>query len=470
MRTLPRRPGGQERNTVPNAGHGFGTWTHAAVLVVLPLLALLLLNANGREVGGYDSQPTKFAARALVRDHTLDLDRVVAFQPAYAERPGFARARDGHYRSAYPIVPAIIAAGPAWVLARVGRLDLDAPAAPAIIAKLTASLLVALAIVFAYAMARRRTSMGAAILVAVAFGFGTNIWLAGQTLGGHETVAFAMTGALVCLTGPGVAPAGWRAWVGAAMLALAGAARAQLAPAIAVLLLWLVVRGSGRRRWIPVAIVGLAAAIVTALNIAWFGHPLGDIPRLEALHSVVHATSGTFTMPWAGAAGLLVSPSRGLLVFSPIVLVCLAGLGPAFREGWRGPLAWCLAAATAEFFFYASYTVWWAGHSYGPRYCLDLVPLLIPLAAAGIPAMTRRAFTRRMALAALAWSIGVAAAGAFAYPAEQWNVDPNDVDRNHERLWDWRDPQFVRCWTHGLSPQNFDLFRLDARPVAPPSR
>ena len=161
----------------------------------LAFSALLLLNANGREVGGYDSQPTKFAARELVRNHTLTLDRVVLLQPIYAERPGFARARDGHYRSAYPVVPSIIAAGPAWLLARIGGMDLDAPLVSALTAKLTASLLMALATSFAFLIARRRTSTRAAILVAIGFGFGTNLWLAGQTLGGHETVAFAMTAA-----------------------------------------------------------------------------------------------------------------------------------------------------------------------------------------------------------------------------------------------------------------------------------
>jgi len=70
------------------------------------------------------------------------------------------------------------------------------------------------------------------------------------------------------------------------------------------------------------------------------------------------------------------------------------------------------------------------------------------------------------------WSVLVAATGAFSYPAERWNTSPDDVDVRHERLWDWRDPQFVRCWKTGLSPQNFDLFRASApgAPDQPPFR
>jgi hypothetical protein len=59
--------------------------------------------------------------------------------------------------------------------------------------------------------------------------------------------------------------------------------------------------------------------------------------------------------------------------------------------------------------------------------------------------------------AALAWSMVVAGTGAFFYPHERWNNDPVDVDRDHARLWEWSDPQFVRCWQRGPSPQNFAL-------------
>ena len=57
----------------------------------------------------------------------------------------------------------------------------------------------------------------------------------------------------------------------------------------------------------------------------------------------------------------------------------------------------------------------------------------------------------------LAWSIAVAATGAFCYPYDEWNVDPSDVDRNHARLWSVADNQIARCWRRGPSPQNFTL-------------
>ena len=434
------------------------------------MLALIALNANGREIAGYDSQPTKYAARELAVRGTLLLDRVIERIPGLADRPAFGRTVDGHVRSSYPVLPSIIAAGPAWLLGRSGVLDLEGPLAPTVIAKLTASLLVALAIACAFLIASQRTSTGIAAVVAIAFGLGTNVWLAGQTLGGHETVAFGLTAALVFLASPGPVVGGGQAWIAVLMLAVAGAARAQVAPAVAILALSLVVR-SRFRQWLPLSVLAVASGLVIAANVSWFGHPLGAVPQLESLHAAVHATSGTFSAPWNGALGLLFSPSRGLVIFSPIVLVCLAGLWPAFREGWRGPLIWCLAAAVVEFALYACYTVWWGGHTYGPRYVLDALPPLIPIAAAGASALARSRPGRVLAVVALCWSVLIAATGAFSYPAERWNTDPAEVDTHHERLWDWRDTQFVRCWKAGLSPQNLDLFQKDVfhPPPSPPA-
>jgi hypothetical protein len=89
---------------------------------------------------------------------------------------------------------------------------------------------------------------------------------------------------------------------------------------------------------------------------------------------------------------------------------------------------------------------------------LDVVPFLVPLAAAGIGA--REVPRPGMFAAALlaAWSIAISATGAFVFPNERWNLTPDDVDRHHERLWDWSDTQILRAWQSDPSPQNFSLF------------
>jgi hypothetical protein len=88
---------------------------------------------------------------------------------------------------------------------------------------------------------------------------------------------------------------------------------------------------------------------------------------------------------------------------------------------------------------------------------VDVLPVAVPLAVVAM-AQPRRGRTAKLAAGvALAWSVVVAATGAFCYPNDQWNVDPSDVDRNHARLWSVSDSQIPRCWHRGLSPQNFSL-------------
>ena len=200
---------------------------------------------------------------------------------------------------------------------------------------------------------------------------------------------------------------------------------------------------------------------LTLANVRWFGTVLGAAPLLEALHPAIHGTSKTFNLQWEGAAGLLFSPNRGLLIFSPVVALLALGLRPAMKEGWRSPAALCLAAAAVQFLLYASYSVWWGGHTYGPRYMLDILPLLVPLAVVASTTFTGW-LAPSVAALLLVCSVAITGLGAVCYPHGRWNSDPVDVDRAHERLWDWRDNQIVRTWQAGPSPQNFTLFTRDA--------
>jgi len=434
--------------------------------LVAGLVAFVIYMANGREIASYDSQPAKYLAIEIATRHSLSLSHVVGRIPALGDRPAFVRDRDGNYRSAYPLPSALAAGGVAWLLLKLHVLDPQAPLAAPLVAKLTASALTALSVALALLTAARRLNGWQAGWIALALGVGTNLWASvSQTLWQQETALCALMGAVLVLArrearGVDLVTAG-------ALLGLAGWARPQLAPIVAVLALSMIVRWGPRGvvGAIPIACVALVAI---AINEAWFGTALGGMTSLEALHPLVHRTPGTLSRtPWVSAAGLLVSPSRGLLVFSPVVAFAAVGIAAARREGWRSDLAWCVAAAAAEFVAYSFYQVWWGGHTYGPRYMLDVLPLVVPLAAAGFPAIAARRGVAALAAASLVWSIGAAACGAFVYPAEHWNTDPESVDQHHERLWDWRDTQIARAAHAGWNPSNFALFsRAAFRPDA----
>jgi len=143
----------------------------------------------------------------------------------------------------------------------------------------------------------------------------------------------------------------------------------------------------------------------------------------------------------------LVSPSRGLLIFTPVVLFSAAGMVLAWRSRWCFPLtSYLVAIAIAHSLLIALY---WPGHGYGPRYYSDLSPLF---AFFWIPAVLSwqksqgklRTASACLFVALAAWSIFVHARGATSTAANLWSASPVNVDDARWRVWDWRDPQFLR--------------------------
>ena len=425
----------------------------------LLLVMLVVYNANGREIGSYDTQGTKFAAIELLLRGTLSLNHVVGATPPYAERWGFIHTADGRYRSIYSPIPSLMAAAVTYPLWKMRIIDIRAPLAPAFLAKFTASLLVSLAVVLAFLTARRQLSRGKAALLAIGLGLGTGYWnSASQTLWQTETAVFGLALSVMTFVAPPERFDRLAAVLAGFGLGLAGAARPQLAPIVAVLLAGIWKRGSKQNAAIATIIVAAFATSLCIVNLRWYGHPLGALPLIEGLNATVHDTGRSFTLGLEGLAGLLVSPNRGLLIFSPVVLVALAGVRAAVRKGWDSALFWCGIALGAQYALYGSYSVWWGGHTYGPRYMLDVLPLFVPFAAEAMAWPSPRKIVTLAAASALVWSVIVAATGAFYYPNDLWNLDPADVDRHHARLWSWRDNQIARCWQRGPSPQNFALF------------
>jgi len=428
----------------------------------LALGMFALYNANGREMASYDSQPTKYAARELLLRGTLSLNYVVGKTPELGTRNAFVQTRNGRYRSAYSPVPAIIAAGLTWPFWKAGLIDVRAARAPALMAAVTSSLLVAIAVALAFLTARTSLSGGRSLLLAIGLGAGTGYWsTASQTLWQHETAIFGLAVAVLAYLSLEQRRDATSAGVLGLGLGLAVAARLQLAPAVILLLIGTLYVAGSRAAAIASAFAGLLIVPLLITNYLWFDNIAGAAPILEGMHRWTHRTRGTFVLSWEGFAGLLVSPNRGLLIFSPIVAVALIGIPAAVRGRLTSARTWVCLAAAAQFVLYALYSVWWGGHTYGPRYMLDVLPLLVPAAALGME-MVRGPLRVAAATTCLAWSVAVAAIGAFNSPQDRWNSDPMDVDRYHERLWDWSDPQILRSWKAGPNAQNFNLFTADS--------
>ncbi len=188
------------------------------------------------------------------------------------------------------------------------------------------------------------------------------------------------------------------------------------------------------------AVVPIAA--VLAYNLRIFDSVFGSYPADWLLGGNV----------LNGTAGLLFSPSRGLLIFCPIFLFSAVGVYLWFRAPQKPQMliyAICIATAAVHFLTLAKYRLWWGGFAYGPRLMTDVVPCLVILM---IPAMRLVEASRAWRfgfVATLVFSIGVQGIGAFCYPNGHWDALPQFVDRHEERLWNWRDNQISRSLLAG---------------------
>jgi hypothetical protein len=123
-----------------------------------------------------------------------------------------------------------------------------------------------------------------------------------------------------------------------------------------------------RRRdawWLFAACAAPFVALAMAYNAARFGS-----------WAQTSYAGETFSHTWAsGAAGLLVSPGRGLLLFAPAVVACAVAWPAVIR---RDAVAGAVGAGllVARVAFYASWWAWDGGYGFGPRFLVPALPVL----------------------------------------------------------------------------------------------
>jgi hypothetical protein len=122
-----------------------------------------------------------------------------------------------------------------------------------------------------------------------------------------------------------------------------------------------------------------------------------------------------------GAAGLLLSPARGLLVYSPVAAVALWGMGRVWRDRKWTDLRPVSLAALALFLPAAKRFDWWGGWSYGYRPIMETVTLLAFLAIPMVAWVRAKRWHLAVVGVLAAWSLGTQAVGAFAYDVRGWN-------------------------------------------------
>jgi hypothetical protein len=308
---------------------------------------------------------------------------------------------DGHLYSRKGIGTTLAALPHYWLAAQCAHLGNVQTA------MLTNAVVTALTSVLVYLLLRQlRYGQGVALVTALAYGLGTMAWpyaryLFSESLAGlglmlsfYSLVRYGNPSAPVrdraegggTDAGQGLCPL--LAGAGLALALLARFNNALVAPFLGLLLLFYLNRrhGSNWRAWIrPILLFG--APVLAALTIiAWynwlrFGSPLttGYLPEER------------FATPFLeGLFGLILSPGKGLLWYNPLLFAALAAW-PAYFRRHRAEALLVAAVVLGNLAFYAPWYLWWAGHGWGPRFLVTILPFaILPLASALEAALRHR--------------------------------------------------------------------------------
>lgn len=430
--------------TGPRAATG-RIWRAALFLF---LGAGLVYNLNLRGISSGDNVPGGLLPFALVVDHRVTFDRYDDwFRARNGEAPYFFQVVRGHAYSRYPIaLPLLVAPAyvPALAALGAGGWPTEAIVSAALrLEKLAGSAVAALAVAVFFVLAVRLTGAARiALPLSLIFAFATPTWsISSQALwqhGGSELVMLLGLTAMHVHQRSGSSPAACAAGICAG---LAAAIRPTgVLFVLAVGGYWLIAHPRRIRPlvWFGVPVILIGAALA-GYNVWLFGDIRGGY---------AYPMNGSF---WRGLAGILVSPSRGLLVFCPFLALAVLG-AVRWARGGRPDAAVYLPALT----FTALYTmvlafwpVWWGGDSYGPRLMTEVAaPAMLLLLPAWSWITSRPAALAWFAAAAL-YAAGLQAVGAFWYPRGDWPNTPVKLADDPSRLWDWRDNQVWRCLQAG---------------------
>lgn len=325
-----------------------------------------------------DSAWTTPTALSLIHEHNPDLNEYPEFIARH--NPKAVEWIDGRAYSIFPVaisltaVPFVWAAEWAlpWLWASFPALETlirekaqglfelsDGPLGvmdvyPAV-ELVSASTYTALAVLVFFIMARRRLSLLRALALTALFGFGSSLWsTTSRALWSHGPAILLLLLALLSLTHP----TRKRAGIAGLFMAMAFLVRPTFAlPSIAFGLFLLI---NNRRLFLHYT---LAAALPMALfligNIHLYGQPLPTYfspGRILVLDHVAIAL-----------AGHLISPARGLLVYSPFLVLAARPVYAALRSFDVRRLDFFMACVIPlHLLVVSTFWHWWGGYSIGP--------------------------------------------------------------------------------------------------------
>ncbi len=427
---------------------GFTTLQRATVLAAI-FVFTYVIHAVSPVTTSTDSAWTFHVAASILREHNFNLDEYRNIIDLHLDYR--MRVFGGHIYSYYPVGTPLLVAPAVWIANQIYPLTHStdfftylAQHAPdsrtARLEKLLASGVVALSAVVMYLIARCQLPVMPSLALTGIFAFSTSMWsTASRALWQHGPSVLCLSLALyltiLAARKPSAIP-----FVGL-ILGFAYVIRPTNSLAVALFGIYFLINYR-RQTWFYAA--GVLVVLIPYVTQNWVVYQNLFPPYSYQLFERL-ATPATFG---EGLAGTLISPGRGLFVFTPVFLFSIWGAVLAIRKGGFSASnldLYLIAIVLGQWIATSLFEDWGGAWSIGPRYFVDVIPFmiyfLVPLFQSH--ALLRGALKYAFLSAAL-FSTFVQIRCATSIDPFMWNGKPRALVDAPQRKWDWGDLQFLR--------------------------
>ena len=417
--------------------------------IALFAICLLVFNLNLRLPGRGDSTPTSLLPFSIALDHSIKLNRFYDWFKEQTPYLYFFSVKDSQVYSSYPIalpvmitplyLPVIVGLKVKnWTIENIIYLA-------SVMEKIIASLIASLSVVLFFCFLKKIVNQKLSLLLSIIFAVGTSTWsIASQALWQHGPSQLMIISSLFYLKSSFEDENLPNTLLSGLFAALSVAVRPSNIIFLMVSYGCLLFKKWSKRR---VLLYSIFPIFVGGL-LAYYNYSIFHDIRGYYSDQGYNSFDGDFL---AGLAGVLVSPSRGLFIYTPIFIFIIGGIYIWFKEGRKFiPVLYTLSliCVVLHIMLISKFKIWWGGYVYGPRYFTDVLPFLLILLIPSLSYISRQFLVKAIFTLFILVSIFVQIIGTF-YPHGRWNDFPVGVYRDLNRLWDWKDPPILRRFLAG---------------------
>ena len=406
-------------------------WFFAILLFIFSFSIFII---NFRYVGCGDTQPNELLPISFIKEGNFDFNEF--FLPSRLPY-GFRNVK-GRIVSVYPIVSGVLSI-PLYFFAH--SLGIDIFKYRFILALLSASMICSLSAVFLYFTLRNTTKREeTAAIFSLIYCFATPVLsVISRGLWSHTASLLFITISLFLIFDK---KGKFSKYCGFS-LGLAIWSRPSNIFMVIFLMAYLYLKQRGSFKWFLVMFfISLSMLFIYSYQY------LDSIFVLGQYQDISGFNSGLL----AGLLGLLISPSRGILVYSPIFLFSFVYMFYMFFSN-KFPVVYryLTLGSLSVILLFSKWHMWWGGQSFGYRIISDIVPILIIfLTIVWERLIINRRYLKIIFMILLLFSVYTHLLGAFVYPGG-FNFSPDLIDENPKRLWDFPDTQITRCTAKALN-------------------